>query len=231
MAVGKDRYRLGMWVLEQFACDCFILDDGYQHLSLYRDLDLVLFDATDLKGLTGVLPAGRMREPLDAAQWAHGIVLTRSECVSSIQPLQERLENALGKCIAPIVVKSVPKHLTHLSTDTVKELDFFYKKTFLVFSGIGNPSAFCASLAAVEIDVREEMRFPDHFVYSEHDAKAIRRKITHSGIEVAVTTEKDAVKLRMWCKHDDPIWVVNMELELIRGEQSLQDLLSNYGLL
>lgn len=231
VAVGKDRYRLGMWVLEQFACDCFILDDGYQHLSLYRDVDLLLFDATDLKGLTAVLPSGRMREPLDAAQWADGFVLTRSECVESVQPLQERIEEVLGESITPIVMKSVPQSLTHLSSGTVKELQSFHKKSLLVFSGIGNPEALCTSLVASGLDVREEMRFPDHYSYDEHDVEAVRRTLKQSGIDMAVTTEKDQGKLRTWCKADDPIWVVNMEFELIRGEHSLRGLLGRHGLL
>jgi len=231
VAVGKDRYELGKWVLKQTPCDCFILDDGYQHLSLYRDLDLLLFDATDLEGLAGVLPAGRMREPLDAAQWAHGFVLTRTECVSSIRPLQGRIEEALGKGVTPIVVKSVPKSLTHLSTGVVKELDFFSDKAMLVFSGLGNPDAFCASLSASGFEVQEEMKFPDHFAYRECDVEVIRKRIQDSGVEIAVTTEKDQVKLRAWCTQDDPIWVVNMELEVIMGERTLQELLLNHGIL
>ena len=230
VAVGNNRHRLGLWVLEQFSCDCFILDDGYQHFQLYRDVDLLLFDATDLEGLKGVLPAGRMREPLKAAQCADGVVFTRSECVASVQPLQERLEEVLGEGMTPIVMRSVHRTLTHLSSGTVKELKSFNKKTFLVFSGIGNPEAFCTSLVASGLDVREEMRFPDHWHYGEYDLEAIRGRMKSSGLDMAVTTEKDQEKLRPWCRADYPIWVVNMELEMIRGEQELQDLLSRHGL-
>lgn len=231
VAVGNDRYRLGLWVLEQFSCDCFILDDGYQHLSLYRDVDLLLFDATDLEGLKGVLPAGRMREPLKAAQCADGVVFTRSECVASVRPLQERLEEVLGEGMTPIVMRSVPRSLTHLSSGTVKELHYFHKNTFLVFSGIGNPEAFSTNLVASGLDIREEMRFPDHCHYGEHDLEAIRRKMKSLGVDMAVTTEKDQEKLRPWCKADDPIWVLNIELEMIKGDQELQDLLGRHGLL
>lgn len=231
VAVGNDRYRLGLWVLEQFSCDCFILDDGYQHLSLHRNVDLLLFDATDLKGLTAVLPAGRMREPLEAAQWADGFILTRSECVESVQPVQKRIENVLGKRMTPIVTKSSLRSLTHLSSGTVKELQYFHKKTLLAFSGIGNPEAFCTSLVATGLDIREEIRFPDHYHYNEHALEVIRGKMKSLGIDMVVTTEKDQEKLRPWCKLDDPIWVVNMEMEIISGEQELQDLLGPYELL
>jgi len=231
VAVGSDRYRLGLWVLEQFHCDCFILDDGYQHLPLYRDVDLLLFDATDLKGLSGVLPAGRLREPLEAARSANGFVFTRSECVASVQPLQDRVEAVLGIGMSPIVMKSVHRSLTHLSSGTVKELHHFYKNTLLMVSGIGNPEAFRTSLVASGLAVREEMRFPDHCHYGEHELEAIRSKMKTLGIDIVVTTEKDQEKLRPWCKLDDPIWVVNMEFEMINGEQELQDILGRHGIL
>jgi tetraacyldisaccharide 4'-kinase len=230
VAVGKDRYQLGLWVLEQFSCDCFILDDGYQHLSLYRDMDLLIFDATDLQGLAKVLPAGRMREPLDAAQWADGYVLTRSECVASIRPVQDFLEKSLGKNLNPMVVKSVPKSLTHLSTGRREDITYFQQKPIVVFSGIGNPGAFLSSLVAAGFDVREERRFPDHYGYGKDDVAVIRQKMNESGVQLAVTTEKDAVKLRTWCTADDPIWVVNQELEIIAGEHAMQDLLRRHSI-
>ena len=64
VAVGSDRYELGKWVLRQASVDCFILDDGFQHLSLHRDVNLLLVDGTDPQGLQKLLPAGRLREPL-----------------------------------------------------------------------------------------------------------------------------------------------------------------------
>ena len=64
VAVGADRVALGRWVLEQYPVDCIVLDDGFQHLALHRDVDLVLLDASDGAGLDALLPAGRLREPL-----------------------------------------------------------------------------------------------------------------------------------------------------------------------
>ena len=225
VAVGKDRYQLGRWVLEQMECDCFLLDDGYQHLPLYRNLDFLLFDSTDLDGLKAVLPAGRMREPLASAKGAEGLVLTRSECVSSVQALQIRLEQALGRRIDPIVVKSVPKQLIHLSTGVMKGLDFFHKKSLLLVSGIGNPHSFGKGLKSCGWDIREEICFPDHFAYSEVDVKEIRQNIKSSGVDMVVTTEKDAVKIREWCRSDDPFWAIEMQMELTSGETQAHELL------
>ncbi len=64
VAVGADRYELGDWVLNRFPVDCLVLDDGFQHLGLYRDVNLLLVDATDAEGLAALVPSGRLREPL-----------------------------------------------------------------------------------------------------------------------------------------------------------------------
>ena len=227
VAVGKDRYRLGCWVLEQLECDCFLLDDGFQHLSLYRNLDFLLFDSTDLEGLKGVLPAGRLRESLGSAKGVEGLVLTRSECASSVQGIERHLEQELGRRIEPIVVKSVPKRLIHLSTGATNGLDFLCKKSLLLVCGIGNPRSFGEGLRSCGGDIREEICFPDHFAYREVDIHEIRQHIKRSGIDMVVTTEKDAVKIREWCRRDDPFWAIEMQMELTSGEMQARNLLKN----
>ena len=103
VAVGPDRHHLGQWVLAQTDCDCFILDDGYQHLSLYRNLDVLLFDAMDVRGLAGVLPAGRLREPLESINGNEAFVFTRADSLSSIHPVRKTVEDCLGRSISPII--------------------------------------------------------------------------------------------------------------------------------
>ncbi|NIO07607.1 MAG: tetraacyldisaccharide 4'-kinase, partial [Deltaproteobacteria bacterium] len=75
VAVGADRYELGNWVLSQSEIDCFILDDGFQHLGLHRDLNVLLVDGSDSFGLQKLLPAGRLREPLSGAGRATAVVV------------------------------------------------------------------------------------------------------------------------------------------------------------
>jgi tetraacyldisaccharide 4'-kinase len=76
VAVGADRYRLARRVLETCGVDCIVLDDGFQHLAVHRDINLLLVDATDVDGLEGLLPAGRLREPMTAAKRATGVIVT-----------------------------------------------------------------------------------------------------------------------------------------------------------
>ncbi|MDH4193291.1 MAG: tetraacyldisaccharide 4'-kinase [Nitrospirota bacterium] len=223
VAVGKDRYRLGCWVLEQAACDCFLLDDGFQHLPLHRDQDILLFDATDIEGLTKVLPAGRMREPLSAAQWATTIVFSRTESVLSVEPLQTRIEQCLGKSITPLLMEIAPTCLIHIPTGMTKGIDSFKNKSLLLVSGIGNPSSFRFSVISCGLEVGAEIRYPDHFAYSEKDVEEICRKMKKFGSDLVVTTEKDALKLREFLRSDDPLWALEVQANMTQGEAQIRE--------
>ena len=223
VAVGKDRYRLGCWVLEQAACDCFLLDDGFQHLSLHRDLDILLFDATDVEGLSEVLPAGRMREPLSAVQWATTIIFSRMESVSSVERLQARIEQCLGKPMSPLLMETAPRCLIHIPTGMTKGMDSFKNKLVLLVSGIGNPASFRFSVVSCGLKVGDEIRYPDHFPYSEKDVEEIRRRMKNVGSDLVVTTEKDALKLREFLRSDDPLWAVELKVHMAQGEAQIRE--------
>lgn len=221
VAVGTDRYRLGQWVLEQASCDCFLLDDGFQHISLYRDLDLLLFDATDIEGLSGVVPAGRMREPLSAAKWATTIVFSRTERKISVEALQNRIEQSVGKSIVPLRLETEPGMFTHIATGETQQAEVFKDASCLLFSGIGNPASFRSSMVSCGLMVSEEVRYPDHFAYSEKDVEAIRLKMRRLGLDLAITTEKDALKIKEHLKRDDAIWALDVQVRMTQGEDEL----------
>jgi len=196
VAVGKDRYELGRWVNTKFDCDCFILDDGFQHLHLYRDLDFVLLDARDPEGIYGVMPAGRLRESLYALRDATSIVLTRTEDVRPALLFKNTLKTTLGSAVTPMSVKFSLSSCWHLGNGTQQMMSMFQNQPVLIFSGIGNGQAFLDDLKAWGLDVVEEIRFQDHFSYSAQDMEDIRKIMRDKHIPVALTTEKDAVRLQ-----------------------------------
>ena len=229
VAVGPDRFRLGKWVLEQTTCDCFLLDDGYQHLTLYRDLDVVLFDSTDLRGLGGVLPAGRLREPLVAVKGAGAFVFTRADSLSSIQSVQQHVEKTIGQSVRPIVLQSKPKQVQHAVTGQVRPLEYLLSNPFLVVSGIGNPQSFVDMLTTHGAKVCEALQFPDHCSYGQVEVRLIRKTIEQFDQCMVLTTEKDAVKLREWFTKDDSVWFLTTELKFIAGEHHVLELLDHAG--
>lgn len=226
VAVGKDRYELGRWVNTKFDCDCFILDDGFQHLHLYRDLDFVLLDARDPEGIHGVMPAGRLREPLHALRDATSIVLTRTEDARPALLFKNTLETTLGSAVTPISVKFSLSSCWHLGNGTQQMMSMFQNQPVLIFSGIGNGQAFLDDLKAWGLDVVEEIRFQDHFPYSAQDMEDIRKIMKDKHIPVALTTEKDAVKIGEWVRPDDSIWAVTLDVQLAEGEDTITKLLS-----
>ncbi|MGH7207007.1 MAG: tetraacyldisaccharide 4'-kinase, partial [Nitrospiraceae bacterium] len=165
VAVGADRYRLGQWVLERFPIDCFLLDDGFQHLALNRDVDLLLVDASDPASLWTLLPAGRLREPLSTAARATAILVTRADTSAGLNPVLEPIREATGLDRQPILIRFKAEGFVDVLTGEIQENGRVSGRTALAFSGIGHPTSFRTLLADQGIKVLDELVFPDHHDY------------------------------------------------------------------
>jgi tetraacyldisaccharide-1-P 4'-kinase len=166
---------------------------------------------------------------LEGIKGAGAFVFTRANSLSSIQPVQRRIEESLGQPISPIILKSVPKQVQHLVTGQVRPLEFLLETPLLVVSGIGNPRSFRAILTSYGSEVCEEIQFPDHCAYGQDEVAMIRKKMDEFNNKIVVTTEKDAVKLREWFTKDDPFWVIITKIEFLVGEDYLLHLLDRSG--
>ena len=124
VAVGADRAALGRWVLAQFAVDCMLLDDGFQHLGLQRDVDLVLLDATDVTGLDAMVPAGRLREPLGGLARASAILITRADSKDEVQAVRARIQRPAESLPDPCEVVLCPDGLVAVVGDERRLLDW-----------------------------------------------------------------------------------------------------------
>jgi tetraacyldisaccharide 4'-kinase len=188
--VGPDRWRSGM-ALAQAGMKFLLLDDGFQHLQLGRDADIVLIDSTDPWGGGRLLPAGRLREPLSALARADIVVITRSHSAPGIEAELRR------HCAAPVFYAR-----TELETmrpvfqprESSVAADWLGKRVF-AFCGIGNPAAFFADLERWGMSLAGRMAFRDHHRYSPADARRIEAAAAGSGAEAIVCTEKDTFNL------------------------------------
>ena len=225
VAVGPDRYELGRWVLSRFRVDCLLLDDGFQHLALHRDVDLLLVDATDLNGLSAVVPAGRLREPLTAAARASLIVVTRAEQPVQVGQVIDRLRNAVGPIPEPAQIVFRPEGLVSLQNGAVESASWCRGKTALLCSGIGHAESFHATASRLGIRVLGEARYPDHHTYTAADIEQVRRRAEGLKVECIVTTEKDAGKLKPLLTPTDHGWLaVRLGTEVVAGEDRLREL-------
>lgn len=198
---GKDRFRAGIAALDNSrhaivnlqAPTLFILDDGFQHWKLHRDVDVVLIDATNPFGNKKLFPEGIMREPFDALSRAHIIVITKSDMViqGAIQAIKRKIKRYNHE--APIFTAShKPTGLVDIAGKT-RGIDALRDKRIYAFSGIANPVYFQSSLLKCGARIVDFKKFRDHHIYKQSDIDEI--KIGALGLDI-VTTEKDIIKLK-----------------------------------
>ena len=192
-----DRVAAARWASENLRSEVFILDDGFQHLRLARDLNVATLDATDPWGGGRLLPAGRLREPPSGLARADCVVITRAELCADLAGLKSRAARLSGG--RPVfVARTVARGLRELSAVETEGVapgaSPRARESLLAFCAIGNPGAFFAQLRREGYGVAGERAFADHHFYTQRDADELSR--AGAGARALVTTAKDAVKLR-----------------------------------
>lgn len=191
--VGSDRFAAGMLAMERFHPDVVVLDDGFQHLRLKRDLNIVLLNAQNPAGNGKLFPAGILREPLKALGRADAVLITGAETDSmeNVKALARKFTSA------PIFTSHhEPVSLVDLRDGSKNDPEALKDRSIMAFSGIARPASFFSLLRKLGADVRREITYPDHHAYTEADIDDIRQQAREANAELIVTTEKDAVKLR-----------------------------------
>ncbi len=225
VAVGADRVALGRWVLKQHPVDCIVLDDGFQHRALHRDVDLVLLDATDGAGLDALLPAGRLREPLSGVDRASAIIITRSEVRQDVAAIRSRLREVACAPSAIVEVVFRPASLAAVVSGEQQPVGWSLRKKAWLVSGIGNSRSFHRSAESIGIEIMGESAFEDHHRYTHHEIEQIRSTVRVTGSEFVLTTEKDGGKLIPFLTPSDPWWMLQLGTEVVHGEDQLRKLI------
>jgi tetraacyldisaccharide 4'-kinase len=192
LAVGADRYDCGGRLLDTLEADLFVMDDGFQHWRLYRDLDIVLIDALDPFGGGSVFPCGRLRESLRALERASAFVITRVQPGITTAPI----ERVLRQCnpLAPVMrSRVVPRGWMDLRTGaTLVELP---TTTVAAFCGLANPQSFWRTLGSMGLETRFRWAFADHHHYRIRELRRFGHRARHSGAHAVVITQKDVPNL------------------------------------
>lgn len=229
VAVGADRAALGRWLLAQHPVDCMILDDGFQHLALSRDVDVALLDATDAPGLDAMVPAGRLREPLTGLGRATALLITRADSREDVDAVYKRLKAAHLPAADAIEIRFKPESLVAVSATAVQSLEWCRGMKSWLVSGIGNSESFRRTVASLGVEVIGEAVFSDHHRYQHDDVLRIRAEAQTAGADLVLTTEKDAGKLQPFLTRDDSWWALRIRAEIIRGEEQLRRLVMDTG--
>ena len=238
IVVGRRRYEAGRVVLERFDVDVLLLDDGFQHQQLARDVDVLTVPAYSdapehpFRNRGKLLPAGSLREPFTALRRADIILLTHTNTVDILREtkatLQQLAPNALilesvhqPVRLYPLVPKQrfeVPEFL-HVE----KALE---EKRILAVCGIGNPEAFVATLRQYSPEHVALLAFPDHHVYTDRDMAEIDTAYKTSRSDLIVTTQKDEQKLvELVADRELVIAVLEIALVITEGVERLDEVL------
>jgi len=194
LGIAADRYTVGLILRARYGVDILVLDDGFQHRRLHRDLDIVLIDALAPFSNGELMPLGRLREPLDALKRADVFVITRTERALLTDAIELKLREYNPRApvfraatIADQWVEFTTGH-EYLSTDLAAE-------RAIAFCGLGNPAAFWQTLASLGISPVQCVEYSDHHSYTPEELNRLAQQAKEHKATVLLTTEKDAVNL------------------------------------
>jgi len=214
--VGSNRYQQGLR-LEPNGVDVFLLDDGFQHLPLHRDVNILLMDASQPLNRESLLPAGSLREPITAMQRADLLVITRSEISPATEAAIARLQKYPVFSAATRLL-GFRRLGAHMHTYAVAEIG---AGPFYAFCGIGNPGAFFQDLKNWNLPVVKSCEFPDHHRYDERDARELEAVAHDAGAKAFLTTEKDAQNLSGVQFREIPVFIAVIDLDISQQDTFL----------
>jgi tetraacyldisaccharide 4'-kinase len=211
VVVDADRVRGGAEA-QRLGADVVLLDDGFQHLRLERDLDVVVIDAGDPWGGGRLPPLGRLREPITALARADAVVITKvpSEWRPVVGEIERELEGVAPKL--QVYVSRLRPSRVRVPDRGWEEPKVLEGRRVFAFAAIGRPAGFEATLRDAGADIAGTSWFPDHHSYTDLELSEVVERASAASA-VPVTTAKDAVKLR----DGAGVWVIEAAVEPIEG--------------
>ena len=223
--VGKNRFKSGRMAISKFDPDVVVLDDGFQHLPLQRDLDIVLLDYHKPFGNRHLLPRGIMREPVSVLLCADAIILTKTDRVNNNETSSllrrldsfERKKQVYRSFHHPYVSKIINGEKKifekNLQEGVRQSSDCIKGRTVFAFSGLADNHNFLRTLKSLNCKVSGFMEFPDHHPYSERDIDEILSAAKRSMSECLITSEKDYVRIVHKIDWPYDLFVIGVEID------------------
>ena len=212
VVIGTDRYAAGLLATQQLSPDIFLLDDGFQHLRLHRDLNILLMDFSRPFGNNLTLPAGILREPSSAARRANFVIFTRAPEAANI-PANT---GDIPACVSSHTIFD----LLPLNGSAPVPFSHCLGHKVLAFAGIADPDSFFEGLRAKGMNLVKGLHFPDHVVYSKERCNEITDAMRASGADFLITTEKDGVKLKGFSQqYAERMLLARLDLTIDNSEQ------------
>jgi tetraacyldisaccharide 4'-kinase len=188
--VSRKRYLAGQTAINSFRSNFFILDDGFQHIHLKRDMDILLADAKNPFGNGHLLPWGPLREPLSGLKRADAILLTRAK---NILPEKHR-QYFFNKPV--FTGDHIPARIYFPFNEKEEELSYLEGKRVMAFSGIAKPASFKESLLNLGANIISFRIFGDHYPFNRKVIEELQKEQAALNAEVLITTEKDWARIQ-----------------------------------
>ncbi len=218
VVVGADRPSVGRHLIGRYRIDTLIMDDGFQHMALRRETNILVLDAGAPFGNGYLLPRGRLREPLSAMARATAVLVTRASQDGRLDAIKDAVR-AVAPAVPIWATDFAPSAVVQVGGSSSVEPSALKGERVIAMSGIGNPGSFRTLLEGVGATVVEHCVFPDHHAYSREDVQKVRKAAERAGAARIVTTEKDAVKLAQFEEAKGAIWAVRIDLTWLEGQE------------
>lgn len=242
-----DRVAAANIAIEELETQLILLDDGFQHRRLGRDLDIVLLDALEPFGFEHVFPRGTLREPLQGLRRANAVILSRADMLepSEREKIRRRVEQYAPQAVWAEICHAPMELLS--STGQTKSIDELKNQKFAAFCGVGNPAGFHHTLesscgagvspagvagtaapqkhavnAGQVLGFRE---FPDHHRYTREDIESLSDWVRTLGAEATVCTHKDLVKIGLETLGGHPLYALRVGIEFLAGSNAIEKIL------
>ncbi len=219
---NPDRVAAAKIAVEELETQLIVLDDGFQHRRLARDLDIVLLDALEPFGFEHVFPRGMLREPLVGLRRADLVILTRADAIDPSQ------REAILRRVQSLAPQSVWAEVRHAAMELISAdgnqapLDALKGLPVAAFCGLGNPAGFRHTIQSCGYNLAGFREFPDHHCYSRADMEALAAWADHLGAEAVLCTHKDLVKIGLDQLGRLPLWAIRVEIDFIAGLEALE---------
>ncbi len=218
--VDKDRVKSGLYAIEEYATDTLILDDGFQYLDLKPHLNIMLIDSTDPFGNHHVLPRGILREPIKNLRRADYIFLTKSNGGDHLRHFKSfirkhnRRAEIIECCHKPQYLEDV--YVKH----NKRKLEALNGKKIAALSGIARPESFEEFLRGFGAEIVYSEHYADHHRYRQQEMIDFINRAKSRGAELALTTEKDAVRMPRLDRRDIPFYFMRIEIDILSGQEN-----------
>ncbi|MFQ5685426.1 MAG: tetraacyldisaccharide 4'-kinase [Candidatus Scalindua sp.] len=215
---GKDRVSNGEKAIREYGVDCLLLDDGFQHLKLKRDLDIVVIDSLNPFGGENLIPRGSLREPLKNLGRADLFIISHCNhskelTIKSIYTKLNYVNNDAPVC------ESIhrPVHIESITDGSIRGPEWLKGKRIYGLSAIGNPESFTYTLKGLGADLIKHRKFRDHHNYNRGEIGYVVSEARSLGADAIVVTQKDIVKIRKMDIKDFNILSLKIEMQITKG--------------